>query len=85
MAVKIRFRYEHLEAEAEGELDTAGRLGLADVPVHYRRVRLLVRIRTQESDERMARLAALMARYCSVDSLVRAAIPDYEVRWERLA
>ena len=84
MAAKIRFRYDHLEAEAEGELDTAGRLGLADVPVHYRRVRLLVRVRTEESDERMSRLAALMAQYCPVDSLVRAAVPDYEVRWERL-
>ena len=84
MAAKIRFRYDHLEAEAEGELDTAGRLGLADVPVHYRRVRLLVRVRTEESDERLARLADLMARYCPVDSLVRAAVPDYEVRWERL-
>ncbi len=85
MAAKIRFQYDDLEAEVEGELDTAGRLGLADVPVHYRRVRLVVRVRTEESDERMARLAALMARYCPVDSLVRAAVPDYEVRWERLA
>ncbi len=84
MAAKIRFRYEDLETSAEGTLDTRGRRGLADVPVHYSKVRLSVRTRTEESDARLARLASLVARYCPVDSLVRAAVPDYEVTWERM-
>lgn len=46
MAAKLRFEYEHLETEAVGEIDTAGRLGVEGVPVHYRKVRLLVRIWT---------------------------------------
>ena len=84
MAAKIRFKYEDLETYAEGTLDTRGRKGEADVPVHYKAVRLTIRIRTEESDKRLQRLADLMARYCPVDSLVRASVPDYQVIWERL-
>lgn len=84
MAAKLRFEYSDLTTSADGELDTRGRKGTADVPVHYRAVRLRVRIATEESDVRIARLADLVGRYCPVDSLMRAAVPDYEVTWERL-
>lgn len=85
MAEKIRFEYDDLETYAEGVLDTRGRKGLADVPVHYKAVRLTIRIKTEESDKRLQRLADLVARYCPVDSLVEAAVPDYQVAWERMA
>jgi len=84
MAEKLRFEYENLETYAEGVLDTRGRRGLADVPVHYKAVRLRVRIKTSEPDERLARLKELVSRYCPVDSLIRAAVPDYVVAWERM-
>ncbi len=83
MAEKLRFAYEDLETHGEAEIDVRGRKGTADVPVHWQKVRLTVRIRTGESDERLRRLADLVSRYCPVDSLVRAAVPDYEVQWER--
>ena len=84
MAEKLRFGYEDLETYAEGVLDTRGRKGEAEVPVHYKAVRLVIRIKTAESEQRLERLAGLVARYCPVDSLIRAAVPDYEVIWERL-
>lgn len=85
MAEKIRFTYTDLATQAEGILDTRGRKGLAeDVPVHYKAVRLTVRITTGEPDKKLARLIELVARYCPVDSLLKAAVPDYEVRWERV-
>jgi putative redox protein len=84
MAAKLRFDYSGLETEAEGELDTRGRKGTADVPVHYRAVRLRVRIATPESEARISRLADLVGRYCPVDSLINAAVPDYTVTWERI-
>ncbi len=84
MAAKIRFAYDDLQTSAEGVLDTRGRLGLAPVPVHYTSVRLVIRVKTAEPDGRVARLAGLVGRYCPVDSLMRAAVPDYHVRWERL-
>src|ERR671922_1312033 len=83
MAEKLRFEYSGLEIQAEGELDTRGRRGLADVPVHYRAVRLHVTIRTRGPDERVGRLAGLVARYCPVDTLMRPVVPDFGVTWER--
>jgi len=84
MADKIRFEYEDLQTEAEGVLDTRGRKGLADVPVHYSAVRLHVRLVTAESEKKQQRLIELVSRFCPVDSLIKAAIPDYEVVWEFL-
>jgi len=85
MAAKLRFEYDNLETYAEGTLDTRGRKGEAPVPVHYSAVRLTVRIKSEESDQKLARLQELVSRYCPVDSLIKAAVPDYQVSWERLA
>jgi len=83
MAEKLRFEYSGLEMDAEGELETRGRRGVADVPVHYRAVRLHVRIATDEPDKRIEPLAGLVARYCPVDTLMRPVVPDFDVTWER--
>lgn len=69
----------------EGTLDTRGRKGLANVPVHYKAVRLTIRIKTEESDNGLNQLTDLVARYAPVDSLIKAVVPDYEVSWERMA
>ena len=84
MAEKIRFAYDHLETLAEGDLDRRGRKGLAAVPVHFSAVRLTIKIKTSEPDKRLNRLTELVARYCPVDSLIKAAVPDYTVTWERM-
>jgi uncharacterized OsmC-like protein len=84
MAKKIRFQYDDLETLSEGILDTRGRKGLAEVPVHYKAIHLKIKIRTDEPEKRLHRLADLVARYCPVDSLIKAAVPDYHVSWERM-
>jgi uncharacterized OsmC-like protein len=84
MAEKIKFDLQDLEAYAEGVLDVRGRKGEADVPVHFTSVRLHVKIKTAESDERVGRLIELAEKYCPVQSLIRAAVPDFKVTWERL-
>ena len=84
MAKKIRFHYDDLETLSEGILDTRGRKGLADVPVHYKAINLRIKIRTDEPEKRLRRLADLVSRYCPVDSLIKAAVPDYHVSWERM-
>jgi len=83
MAGKIRFEYDNLQTSAEGTLDTRGRKGEADVPVHYKTVRVNIQISTTESHKRLERLADLVSRYCPVDSLIKAAVADYHVTWER--
>lgn len=84
MAEKIRFNLQGLEAAAEGILDVRGRKGEADVPVHFSSVRLHIKIRTDEPEERIQRLIELAEKYCPVQSLFRAAVPDFEVTWERV-
>jgi uncharacterized OsmC-like protein len=84
MAEKIKFDLQDLEAHAEGVLDIRGRKGEANVPIHFTSVRLHVKIRTTEADERVQRLIELAEKYCPVQSLIRAAVPDFEVTWERL-
>jgi uncharacterized OsmC-like protein len=84
MAAKLRVDYEDLETRADGVLDRRGRKGLADVPVHFQSVRLLIRIKTEMSERQLARLQELVDRYCPVHSLITAAVPDYEVTWERM-
>ncbi len=83
MAEKIRFDLQRLETAAEGVLDVRGRKGEADVPVHFASARLRAKIKTTESDERVKRLIELAEKYCPVQSLIRAAVPDFEVTWER--
>ena len=84
MAEKIKFDLQDLEAYAEGVLDIRGRKGEANVPVHFTSVRLHVKIKTTEPDDRIKRLIELAEKYCPVQSLIRAAVPDFEVTWERL-
>ena len=38
---------------------------------------------TDEPNERVGRLASLVARYCPVDALMRPVIPEFEVKWDR--
>ena len=80
----MRFDLRGLEASAEGVLDQRGRKGEAPVPVHFTRVRLHVTLTTHEPDERVRRLIELAERYCPVQSMIRAAVPDFVVTWERV-
>jgi len=84
MAEKIRFEYADLKIEVEGDLDRRGRKGTASVPVHFCAARVIVRLKTHEPDKRLHRLIDLVSRYCPVDSLFRAAVPAYQVTWERM-
>jgi uncharacterized OsmC-like protein len=84
MAEKIHFDLQGLEASAEGVLDIRGRKGEADVPVHFTSVRLHVKIKTSELDDRVHRLIELAEKYCPVQSLIRAAVPDFAVTWDRM-
>ncbi len=84
MAEKIKFDLRGLETSAEGMLDVRGRKGEANVPVHFSSVRLHVKIKTSEPDERIQRLIELAEKYCPVQSLIRAAVPDFKVTWEQM-
>jgi uncharacterized OsmC-like protein len=71
MAEIIRFDLQDLEAYAEGVPDVRGRKGEVNVPVHFTSVRLHVKIKTKEWDQRVKRLIELTEQYCPVQSLIR--------------
>jgi uncharacterized OsmC-like protein len=52
--------------------------------VHYKAINLRIKIRTDEPEKRLRRLVDLVARYCPVDSLIKSAVRDYHVSWERM-
>lgn len=45
-------------------------------------VRNFPAIISDEPPDRLQYWSDLVARYCPVDSLIRAAIPDYHITWE---
>jgi len=59
---------------AEGELDFRGTLGVAkDVPVGFKRIRLLVELDTDATPSEKAKLMKLTERYCVVlQTLIRS-------------
>ena len=53
--------------EAEGDLDFRGTLGVSkEVPVGFQRIRLIVALDTDASDDQLANLLRLTERYCVV-------------------
>jgi uncharacterized OsmC-like protein len=55
------------ELEAEGELDFRGTLGVSkEVPVGFQRIRLVIRLDTDASEDQIATLIRLTERYCVI-------------------
>ena len=53
--------------EAEGDLDFRGTLGVSkEVPVGFQRIRLMMTLATDASDEQLANLLRLTEKYCVV-------------------
>jgi uncharacterized OsmC-like protein len=61
---------------AEGDLDFRGTLGVSkETPVGFSAVRLRFELDTDATDEQLAKLGQLTARYCVVAQTIRAAVP----------
>lgn len=84
MADKMRMQVDGFDIDAVGVIDTRGRKGTADVPAHFLDVRVHVRIRTPEGDERVARLRDVVERHCPVATLMQSAPLHFESVWERV-
>ena len=54
------------------------------MPVHFNYVRVFIKIKTDEIDKKLNRFITMVEKYCPVDSLFEAAIPDYKIIWERI-
>jgi len=85
VAHQIGFVYSSLQVSARGELDTRRRLGMSsEAPLHYRSIEVGVEVGTVEPIHQVERVAELVDGTSAVVSLVRAAVPDYRAKWERV-
>ena len=79
VATALEFRLNAADVEAEGDLDFRGTLGVAkDAPVGFRAIRLVFRLDTDETQERIDTLVRLTERYCVVYQTL-AVRPDLSV------
>jgi uncharacterized OsmC-like protein len=67
VATALGLNLRDAEIEAEGDLDFRGTLGVSkEVPVGFQKIRLLVTLDTDASEEEVATLLRLTERYCVV-------------------
>ncbi len=81
-AKAMRFAYGAVEIEAEGEVDARGSRGVKGVRPYFLSVRLAIRLRTDEPQERLAKLKRNVENRCPVMNLFRDAGVDVITQWE---
>ena len=81
-AEAMRFKYSGVEMDAEGEVDQRGSRGVRGVRPYFNWVRLNIRVHTNESPERLAKLAKNVEYRCPVMNLFRAADVEVKVDWK---
>lgn len=84
-AEAMKFRYSGVDIESDGEVDQRGSRGVQGVRPYFNWVRLRIRVHTNETEERLARLARNVEDRCPVMNLFRSAQVDLDVQWERVA
>lgn len=77
------FTFTALDFETTGILDIRGLMGEEGVQTYFQKVRFVLEIATEESDEAMARLKAEVERRCPVYNLFADAGIAVEAKWVR--
>lgn len=81
-ATAMRFKYSAVEMEAEGEVDQRGSRGVRGVRPYFSRVRMTIRIHSDETPERLERLRKNVEYRCPVMNLFRSADVEVDASWE---
>ncbi len=77
----MRFQYDKVEIEGEGEVDQRGSRGVRGVRPYFNWVKLTIRLYSDETQERLAKLAKNVEYRCPVMNLFRSADVDVRVDW----
>lgn len=80
-AAELGFGYDGIDFEASFTIDIRGRNGDRSVRPHFQTVRVLARVRTQESPDRLAEVVEETEARCPVFNLLRDASVAVEMRW----
>lgn len=83
-AEAMQFAYTGVDIEADGEVDQRGSRGVQGVRPYFNWVRMTIRIHTEESDDRFARLARNVEYRCPVLNLFRSADVDLDISWKKV-
>ena len=84
-AEAMQFAYTGVDIEADGEVDQRGSRGVQGVRPYFNWVRIKIRVYTDETQDRLDRLARNVEYRCPVMNLFRSADVRLEVTWERVA
>lgn len=84
-AEAMKFDYTAVDIEADGEVDQRGSRGVQGVRPYFNSVRMRIRVHTDESDERLARLRRNVEFRCPVMNLFSSADVSLNVTWEKVA
>lgn len=80
-AEAMGFDYRSVEMEADGEVDQRGSRGVHGVRPYFNWVKVKVRVYSNESEERFAKLTKNVEYRCPVMNLFRSADVDVTVDW----
>ena len=81
VAEAMRFQYNAVEMECEGEVDQRGSRGVRGVRPYFNWVKLKVAVHSNESPERFARLKKNVEYRCPVMNLLRGAGVEVMTDW----
>lgn len=84
-AEAMQFSYTGVDIEADGEVDQRGSRGVQGVRPYFNWVRVQIRIHTDETQERLDRLARNVEYRCPVMNLFRSADVKLDVVWEKVS
>ncbi len=84
-AEAMKFDYSAVDIEADGEVDQRGSRGVQGVRPYFNWVKMRIRIHTEETEERLARLRRNVEYRCPVMNLFSSADVKLEVIWEKVA
>ena len=84
-AKAMNFRYSGVEMDAEGEVDQRGSRGVRGVRPYFNWVKLKIRVTSDETPERFAKLAKNVEYRCPVMNLFRSADVEVTADWELVA
>ena len=80
-AEAMGFSYRAVEMEGEGEVDQRGSRGVHGVRPYFNWVKLKIRIYSNESEERFAKLTKNVEYRCPVMNLFRSADVQVDAEW----
>lgn len=83
-AEAMGFSYSAVEMDADGEVDARGSRGVKGVRPYFNWVRLKIRIHSDETPERLAKLRRNVEYRCPVMNLIRGADVEVSADWERV-